>query len=115
MTLSRVSLLGGLALLLAAPSAKAQIVEGRHLIIFQDGREAGQVLVPKGQDACRYTEYWFVYEGFDFVSVRSEARFGVEVDDASGDLERFLDQMWTAHPDGRLLTAVSTETRAGCP
>lgn len=103
------------AVALAAPDARAQVDPGSRLRIVQDGVEAGQVLVPRDQDLCRYVEYWYVYEGFEFVSVRSGARFSVDVTDEDGDVGRFLDEMWTKHPDGRLLTSISTETRPGCP
>ena len=109
------SLLAVIAGLLCAHPAAAQVDPGSRSRIVQDGVEAGQVLVPRDQDSCRYVEYWFVYEGFEFVSVRSDASFSVRSDGPDIDVGTFLDEMWRAHPDGRLLKATSTETREGCP
>lgn len=102
------------ALALTRP-AQAQIDIGWQLSIQQDGREAGQILVPEKQDRCHYVEYWFLYEGFEFVSLRSGASFEVATQDRAGDLDAFLDGLWRAHPEGRLIISDSTETREGCP
>ena len=101
--------------MLSAPPASAQLDPGDRLRLVQGGLEYGQVLVPPDQDLCHYVEYWFLYEGFESVSVRSRARFTVTVTGKAGDLKGFLAEMWKAHPKGRLLTATSTETRDGCP
>lgn len=97
--------------------AHAQIGVGFLVAIVQDDVERGQVYVPPDQDACRYVEYWFVYEDFDFVSARSEASFSLKVLDKAREAESWgwEKQMWEAHPKGRLFVSTATETGPGCP
>lgn len=102
-----------LGALFAAP-AYAQLDPGLRYLIVQDGMEAGQILVPPDQDACKYVEYWFVYEDFTFVGLRSGASFSVEPAERADDHERFVKEMWEAHPKGKLLTSVATESGPGC-
>ncbi|MES2639560.1 MAG: hypothetical protein V4850_08740 [Myxococcota bacterium] len=112
MTRSRLFLTAVLALagLQSAPAA-AQIDPG-DFVLYQGGREAGEVFVPAGQDPAHYVEYWFLYEGFAFVDVRTDASFALRpAADAERDLDVWMRAAWAAHPKGRLMESWSTETR----
>ncbi len=112
---TRLAALAALSLTLAAP-ARAQIIDGLQLSILQDDVELGQIYVPPDQDPCRYVEYWFVYEDFEFVSPRSDASFSVKVIGEARERESWgwERQMWEAHPKGRLLVSTATESGPGC-
>lgn len=112
MTRSRLFLTAVLAIagLRSAPAA-AQIDPG-DFVLYQGGREAGEVFVPAGQDPAHYVEYWLLYEGFAFVDVRTDASFALRpAADAERDLASWMRSVWEAHPKGRLMESWSTETR----
>jgi hypothetical protein len=112
MTRSRLFLTAVLVIagLRSAP-AFAQLDPG-DFVLYQGGREAGEVFVPAGQDPTHYVEYWFLYEGFAFVDVRTDASFALRpAADAERDLASWTRAVWAAHPKGRLMQSWSTETR----
>lgn len=102
-----------LFLSLLTPSASAQIMLMVGTIA-QGEREVGQIFVPEHEEACKYVEYWFLYEDFTFLGPRDRGEFTVRSEGAPGSYEAWERAMFEAHPKGKLLTSVSVETREGC-
>lgn len=96
---------------LLTPPASAEIDPGCFVLI-QDDKVVGSVYVPAHADPDKYTEYWFLYEDYTFLDTRLRNSFTLKSDGAAPDFERWALQQWEAHPDGKLMVSVATESTA---